>query len=106
MKSTKNSRNRKKNDLSSTDWILKNYKFVLFIGFLGAVYINNSHQMEKKFSNMRKLEIEVANLKTEYKSRLSNYATYQKPSKIISIGKALGLSTSGSIPKKIIVKKQ
>ena len=52
----------------STNLVLGNFSFVLFLGFLGVVYIANAHFAEKRVREIQSIQKEIKELKWEYMS--------------------------------------
>lgn len=52
----------------STELVFGNFTFVLFLGFLGVVYIANAHFAEKGVRDIQRLQKEIKELKWEYTS--------------------------------------
>lgn len=57
-------------ELSSmpVEWILKNIAFLVFLGFLGVVYIGNSHYAEGNIRTIQELQKEIKELRWYYMS--------------------------------------
>ena len=54
------------NKKSGTEWAFLNMPLSVLLGFLGVIYIANSHHAQKKIRKIEKLEREVKLLKSEY----------------------------------------
>jgi hypothetical protein len=52
----------------TTNLVFDNFKFILFIGGLGLVYIANAHFAEKRVRRIQSLQKEIKELKWEYTS--------------------------------------
>lgn len=52
----------------SANWVFSNFTFLLFVAFLGIVYIANAHFAEKSVRNIQSLQKEIKELKWEYTS--------------------------------------
>lgn len=52
----------------STELVFANFNFVLFLGFLGIVYIANAHFAEKGVRDIQRMQKEIKELKWEYTS--------------------------------------
>ena len=88
----------------TSDLILKNMFFAIFLGFLAMVYIANAHYAER---NVRKIQELRRELKEDswYKDNLkAENATNSQRSEIIKQVKDLGLIVPEERPKKIIIK--
>ena len=90
----------------SAEKILKNLPFVLFLGFIGLIYIMNAHYSEKKLWQIQQYEEEIEELKWEYASVKAELMFQTKQSEVAKAVKDLGLKNSTSTPKRIIVKKE
>lgn len=76
---------------------------ILFIGFLGVMYIANSHYSEKQARKIRKVEAEVQSLKREHMQILSTLMHEKKHTRIENDVKQLGLAPPKSRPYRIVV---
>ena len=47
----------------SAEAVIKNLPFVLFLGFIGLIYIMNAHYSEKKLYQIQKYQEEIEELK-------------------------------------------
>ncbi len=56
----------------ATEVVFGNFSFLLFLGFLGIVYIANAHFGEKRVREIQRLQKEIKELKWEYMSIKSN----------------------------------
>jgi hypothetical protein len=52
----------------TTNLVFDNFKFLLFMGGLGLVYIANAHFAEKRVRRIQSLQKEIKELKWEYTS--------------------------------------
>lgn len=52
----------------STTWVFANFNYVLFLAFLGIVYITNAHFAEKSVRDIQHIQKEIKELKWEYTS--------------------------------------
>jgi glucosamine 6-phosphate synthetase-like amidotransferase/phosphosugar isomerase protein len=50
----------------STTWVFDNFNYLMFLGFLGIVYIANAHFAEKSIRDIQRTEKEIKELKWEY----------------------------------------
>ena len=78
---------------------------VLFLTFLGIVYIGNNHWAEKAIRKIDKMETEVEELRADYTSLKADYMFASKQSEVARKVKKFGLQESSVPPKKLIVKK-
>ncbi len=90
----------------SAELVLKNFPFVLFIGFLMMAYIANAHYSEKKVRQIQKLQSEVKELRWEFSSIKADlmYSTMQ--SEVVKAVAPLGLKPMNGKPKKIVIDKK
>jgi len=85
--------------------ILKNFPFVLFLGFLATIYIANAHYSEKKIRQIQKLQTELKDMRWSYMSLKSEAMYKSKQSEVTKSVESLNLKISGKKPKKIVVPK-
>jgi hypothetical protein len=78
--------------------------FVLFLAFLGMVYIGNMHYAEKSVREIDALTKEVKELGWDYKSTKADMAFKSTLTEVAKRADTLGLSQSIDPPGKIIVK--
>lgn len=52
----------------STEWVFRNFSFVLFLGFLALAYIANAHFAEKNVREIQAIQKRIKELKWEYTS--------------------------------------
>jgi hypothetical protein len=50
----------------STQWVFDNFNYLMFLGFLGVVYIANAHFAEKNVRDIQRVEKEIKEMKWEY----------------------------------------
>lgn len=90
----------------SAEAILKNLPFVLFLGFIGLIYIMNAHYSEKKLWQIQQYKKEIEKLDWEYTSIKSDLMYQTKQSEVAKAVKDIGLKNAkGSHPKRIIIPK-
>lgn len=82
---------------------MENIPLIVFIGFLGIVYIANAHYAEKQGRKIRKVEAEVQGLKREHMQVLSTLMNERKHTRIENEVKQLGLAPPKSRPYRIVV---
>jgi cell shape-determining protein MreC len=89
----------------SSEWIFKNFPFVLFLVFMLIAYIANAHNAEKKVRAIQEMQSEVRQLRWEYMSLKANlmYSTMQ--SEVEKSVAPLGLKPMKEKPNKITVDK-
>ena len=91
------------NELSfvTSELILKNVPFVIFLGFLATIYIANAHYAER---NVRKIQVHQKDLKELrwfYMSLQAENMYNSKRSQVIDKVTKEGLRTTRSKPKRI-----
>ena len=93
------------NELSfvTSEWILKNVPFVIFLGFLATIYIANAHYAERNVRKIQIIQKELKELRWNYMSLQSENMYNSKRSEVIESVKDDGLTTIRNKPKKIIV---
>lgn len=95
------------NDISfiTSEWILKNVPFVLFLGFLATIYIANAHYAERNVRRIQVIQKELKEMRWQYMSLQSDNMYNSKRSEIVESVKPEGLKPLRSKPKKIVVDK-
>ena len=95
-----------KNGVISTEDATGALPFVLFLAFLGMVYIANMHMAENNIRDIDKLVKEVKELGWDYKSTKAELAFKSTQSVVAKQVDTLGLGLKESIepPQKIVVK--
>ena len=89
----------------SSEWIIKNFPFVLFIVFLVFTYIANAHYSEKKIRDIQRLQKEVKELRWEYRSIKASLGYKSKQSEVLKAVKHMGLKPLIVTPNKIVISK-
>lgn len=89
----------------SSEWVLKNLPFVLFLVFLAVCYIANAHYSEKKVRAIQDLQGEVRELRWEYMSLKSSLMYSTKQSEVVKAVAPMGLRPMKGKPNIINVKK-
>lgn len=84
---------------SGTGMIAQNLKYILFLGFMAAIYIGNSHSSEKKIRSIQELQKELKEVRWTYLSLKSELMMESQYSAVIQKVAPLGLSPEGSQPK-------
>jgi hypothetical protein len=88
----------------TTDLVFTNFSFVLFIGFLGIVYIANAHFAEKGVRRIQQMQKEIRELKWEYTSIKSETMYKSMQSQMDVSLESAGLDLENLGPKVIIEK--
>ena len=78
--------------------------FVLYLAFLGMIYIGNMHMAEKNIREIDKLSKEVKDLSWDYKTTKADLAFKSTLSELKSRADTLGLKEAKEPPQKITVK--
>ncbi|RAV98351.1 FtsL-like putative cell division protein [Pseudochryseolinea flava] len=76
---------------------------ILFVLFLGILYISNSHHAEKTVREIHKIEEEVEDLRADYTTLKSDLMFSSKQSEVARKVKEFGLKESLTPPEKIEV---
>jgi hypothetical protein len=77
---------------------------VLFVSFIGIIYIGNSHYTEKTIKKIARLQVEVEELRADYTSLKADYMIDSKQSEVARKVSELGLEESVRPPYKIKVR--
>ena len=85
------------------DNMIRQLPFVIFLTFLGVIYIGNRFHAERMVRQINKLKIEVGDLRAEQITTTSELMNISRPSEVASLveGKGLGLKESMEPPKKL-----
>jgi len=83
--------------------MVRQLPYVLFLTFLGVVYIGNRFHAERMVRQISDLKIEVENLRSEQITITSELMNISRPSEVAALveSKGLGLKESLEPPKKI-----
>ena len=88
----------------STEWVFRNFSFLLFLGFLALVYIANAHFAEKNVREIQAIQKKIKELKWEYTSIKSETMFKAMQSQIETNLEPSGIYLSGRGPKVIVEK--
>ncbi|GAB3917245.1 FtsL-like putative cell division protein [Mucilaginibacter boryungensis] len=88
----------------STETATSALPFVLFLAFLGMIYIGNMHMAEKNIRDIDKLSKEVKELSWDYKTTKADLAFKSTLTEVIKRADTLGLKEPIAPPQKIVVK--
>jgi hypothetical protein len=88
----------------TTQLVFGNFSYILFLGFLGIIYIANAHFAEKKVRQIQKLQKEIKEHKWEYMSLKSNLMYKSMQSQIDTTLESSGLDLYDAGPKVILEK--
>lgn len=86
----------------TTQFVFGNFQYLLFLGFLGIIYIGNAHYGESRVRNIQLLQKEIKELKWEYTSIKSETMYKSMQSKIDESVESAGLNLYDQGPKVII----
>lgn len=81
-------------DFISSDWIINNLLFFLFLGFLATIYIANAHYAERNVRKIQLLQKEIKDLRWEFRSIQANNMYQRKRSEIFERVKTDNLRSS------------
>ncbi len=84
--------------------LFDNIYFIFYIGFLGIVYIANSHYALKTVKEIRILQAQLQKISWESNSRKSELMLESMEMRVVPKVQHLGLTTLQENPKKIIIK--
>ncbi|TWR29301.1 hypothetical protein FPZ43_10085 [Mucilaginibacter pallidiroseus] len=88
----------------STDDATRALPFVLYLAFLGMLYIGNRHMSEQNIRDIDKISKEVKELSWEYKSSKAELAFKSTLTEVAKRADTLGIRTAEEPPQKITVK--
>lgn len=94
---------QKKSRILGTDIIFMNLPYLLFLAFLGVIYISNTHAAERKLRDVQGLKKDIKEAKSEYISiqqKIMHGATQTELQK-----KTLNddLKENRSVPEKLVI---
>ena len=92
-------------DFFSSDIILKNLLFVLFLGFLATIYIANAHYAERNVRQIQILQKEIKEMRWYYLSLEAENMVNSKHSEVVQKVRPEGLRPQAGRPKRILVPK-
>lgn len=83
--------------------VVKQLPYLLFLTFLGLIYIGNRFHAERMVRQINELKIEVGNLRAEQITITSELMNISRPSEVSALveSKGLGLKESMEPPKKL-----
>jgi len=83
--------------------VVKQFPYLLFLTFLGLIYIGNRFHAERMVRQINEFKIEVGNLRAEQITITSELMNISRPSKVAALveSKGLGLKESMEPPKKL-----
>ena len=79
---------------------------ILFLTFLGIIYIGNIHYAEKNIRKVNRLKREVDDLRADYTTIKAEYMLQSKQSEVASKVAKQGLAEGSVPPYKIVVEKK
>lgn len=84
--------------------LFDNIYFIFYLGFLGIVYIANSHYALKTVKEIRILQAQLQKISWESNSRKSELMLESMEMRVTPKVQHLGLNPLGENPKKIVIK--
>jgi len=87
-----------KGNFFNPDFLFSNYKLILLLVGIALVSIISSHSTDNKIYKIKKLEIELRELKSEFVSVRTNLMNARMGSNLQDKVKALGLESSTTPP--------
>jgi hypothetical protein len=83
--------------------MVRQLPYILFLTFLGVIYIGNRFHAERMVRQINELKIEVGNLRSEQITITSELMNISRPSEVAALveSKGLGLKESLEPPKKL-----
>ena len=83
--------------------MIRQLPYLLFLTFLGVIYIGNRFHAEHMVRQINELKIEVGNLRAEQITTTSELMNISRPSEVAALveSKGLGLKESMEPPKKL-----
>ncbi|MCQ6960867.1 FtsL-like putative cell division protein [Mucilaginibacter aquariorum] len=93
-----------KNGVITTDDATHALPFILYVAFLGMLYIGNRHLSENNIRDIDKIGKEVKELSWEYKSSKADLAFKSTLTEVAKRADTLGIKESNQPPQKITVK--
>jgi hypothetical protein len=83
--------------------MIRQLPYLLFLTFLGVIYIGNRFHAEHMVRQINELKIEVSNLRAEQITTTSELMNISRPSEVAALveSKGLGLKESMEPPKKL-----
>lgn len=74
---------------------------MIFVSFLGIIYIGNNHYTEKMIKKIANMQVEVEELRADYTSLKADYMFFSKQSEVAKNVLGLGLEESIEPPYKL-----
>jgi len=95
-------------DFLAQENVTKNLPYLLFLVFLGLVYIGNGYMAENTVRDINRLGSELKELRSEYITTRSDLMYTTKQSELVKIiqERSLGLEESFEPPRKVVVTQQ
>jgi hypothetical protein len=88
----------------TSDLILKNLSFILFLGFLAVIYIANSRFSEKNVRQIQHLQRDLRELRWQFMTLESENMFNSRQSELAEQLKNQNFEAFGTEPKRIIVR--
>ncbi len=93
-------------DSLTSEVILRNMPFILFLGFLAVIYIANSHYAERNVRQIQTLQKEIKELRWYYMSLQAENMYNSKRTEIVDRVRRDGLKPLEDQPKIIVVDRE
>lgn len=87
----------------TSEFILKNLPFILFLGFLAMIYIASGHYAERNVRQIQVLQKELKELRWQYMSLQSDIMFNSQRSRVAGQVEKRGLRAFGEEPRIIVV---
>jgi Bacteriodetes cell division protein (FtsL-like) len=87
-------------------WLFDNIYFIFYMGFLGVIYIANSHYAVKTVKEIKTIQSELQKTSWESNSRKADLMFESMESRVSLKVEHLGLKKLNEPPKKIIITKE
>jgi Bacteriodetes cell division protein (FtsL-like) len=89
----------------STELVVKNFVYILFLGFLSIIYIVNAHYAERRVRQIQKTQKEIKELRWQYMSVKAELMRKSTQGQIEDAVAANGLRSEGTAVKVIEISK-
>lgn len=93
------------NAMFSTENVLRNANFILFLFVLVLIYIGNTHEMQTTTRDIDRKKQEIKQVRWQYMSARSELMYNCKQTEVAVAVKSLGLKELTSPPHKIVIEK-
>ncbi len=90
----------------TSELLLRNLVFILFLGFLAIIYIANSHLAERNVRKVQELQRELKEMRWYYYTLQAENMYNSRRSEMARRTAPLGLKPSSGRPKKLVIPKE